>query len=104
MSVFKINLFVTDGCAACQMMSRTLAEILDEVPIIVNVKEYNINKLMKEPTTSDETINLIRDIKDTPTLVFYSEDVIKFKLVGNYSKEYLYKCINSAAMNYFSNK
>ena len=42
MSVFKINLFVTDGCAACQMMSRTLAEILDEVPIIVTVKEYNI--------------------------------------------------------------
>ena len=103
MSVFKINLFVTDGCAACQMMSRTLAEILDEVPIIVTVKEYNINKLMKEPT-SDETINLIRDIKDTPTLVFYSEGIVKFKLVGNYSKEYLYQCINRGAMNYFSNK
>ena len=52
------------------MMSRSLNEILDEVPIIVTVKEYNINKLMKELTTSDETINLIRDIKDTPTLMF----------------------------------
>ena len=104
MSVFKINLFVTDGCAACQMMSRALTEILDESPIIVTVKEYNINKLINNPATSDETLDLIRDIKDTPTLVFYSEGIIKFKLVGNYSKEYLYSCINRAAMNYFSNK
>lgn len=104
MSVFKINLFVTDGCAACQMMSRALTKILDESPIIVTVKEYNINKLIKNPATSDETLDLIRDINDTPTLVFYSEGIIKFKLVGNYSKEYLYSCINRAAMNYFSNK
>lgn len=91
---YKITLYVTKGCKACDIMDRNIKSAISS---ILNFKPtYNVfdkincwNELLKA-----------EGVKDFPTMIFYINDKISFKLEGTYSaksiKNHILEVINRA--------
>lgn len=74
----KILLIKTKGCESCEIVEHNIKEIID------SNKKYNCVLEVIDKNNCNKVFLKQNKITDFPTVIFYKDDTIKFKFVGNY--------------------
>lgn len=74
----KILLIKTKGCESCEIVERRIKEIIN------SNKKYNCVLQVIDKNDCHKVFLKQNKITDFPTVIFYKDDDIKFKFVGNY--------------------
>ena len=74
----KILLIKTEGCESCEIVEHNIKEIID------SNKKYNCVLEVIDKNNCHKVFLKQNKITDFPTVIFYKDDIIKFKFVGNY--------------------
>ena len=74
----KILLIKTEGCESCEIVEHNINNIIN------SFKQCNCVLEVIDKNDCDKVFLKQNKITDFPTVIFYKDDIIKFKFVGNY--------------------
>lgn len=81
MENYKIVLYITEGCAACDIMNKNINSAINSIHGFIPIYHVmNMAHVWKEMLKAE-------GVTDFPTMIFYINDKISFKLEGTYSSE-----------------
>ena len=89
----KILLIKTEGCESCEIVEHNIKDIL-------NSKKYDCVLEVIDKKDCNKTFLKQNKITDFPTVIFYKDDSIKFKFIGNYPPIVIIQWINDFFFTY----
>ena len=84
---YKINLYTTEGCFACSIMNDNIQQAIN------SIEDFNPEYNSFDKNYCWKEILKAEGVTDFPTMVFYINDKISFKLIGIYSTKDIEKHI-----------